>query len=72
MKKWTSLYIQYDKIALSYAVSFSHIQPSLGHSVRKKNELLNFLKDREAKGMGGVAMKDIEEAVPKAAKVVQV
>lgn len=40
--------------------------------MRNKHHLLSFLKDRESKGMGGVSISDIREAIPQADKVLLV
>ncbi|XP_003383616.1 PREDICTED: transcription initiation factor IIE subunit beta-like [Amphimedon queenslandica] len=45
--------------------------PSLGHQVRSKTQLLAFLQDRESKGMGGVSITDLKEAIPQTEKVLR-
>jgi hypothetical protein len=39
--------------------------------VRSRQNLLNFLKDKEENGMGGVLMSEIEESVPRAERTIR-
>ena len=44
----------------------------MGHKVRNRHQLLNYLKDREKEGIGGVRMTDVIEALPNPERAVKV
>lgn len=50
----------------------SSLQPSLGHGVRNRLQLLNLLREHEKEGLGGIKMADVVESIPNAERAIQV
>lgn len=47
-------------------------QPSIGHDVRNRRQLLAKLVEYEREGLGGIPMSEVKEALYKPEKAVQV
>ena len=47
-------------------------KPTLGHGIRNRKQLLAKLSDNDQKGLGGITMSDIKEAVHKHEKAIKV
>ncbi len=41
-------------------------------AIRNRKELLNFLKEQQDKGLGGVLLEDIQESLPRADDLIAV